>query len=161
MAMNRYENLTKKRVSASNVPRVLPARDGCQRNGSKNEIVERCEYRILAISTTKKKGPTMMHGIHVREFDARTIARNASYAPLTYSFYGRNELPDRDDVEDGHRRIFGRGVTNTLIKKVNGDGSASMGPREIVKSPTVSLEVEKVQFVDTQRGLEANFERII
>nr|GEV13910.1 hypothetical protein [Tanacetum cinerariifolium] len=44
---------------------------------------------------------------------------------------------------DGHRRLFGRGVTNTLVKKVNGDGSASMAPREIVKSPTVSLEVEK------------------
>ncbi|GKA24414.1 hypothetical protein Tco_0710447, partial [Tanacetum coccineum] len=252
MAMNRYANLTKKRVSASNVPRVLPARDGCQRNGkffdsnasknnqsnatlsmaqlilskkgslrqkedvncnskemnsarknmnnvdieydgaqnddedtdhvifenieneiegddagfqdlneyvreqhglvddeiedtehimfgnnqnrielgsdsedeSKNEIVERCEYRILAISTTKKRGPTMMHGIHVREFDARetivcnkfgqpirpvtkerdivgqfswflgTIARNASYAPLTYSSWSK--VPDKE-----------------------------------------------------------------
>nr|GEY78892.1 hypothetical protein [Tanacetum cinerariifolium] len=37
---------------------------------------------------------------------------------------------------DGHRRLFGRGVTNRLIK-VNGDGSASMAPREIVKPPTV------------------------
>ena len=33
MAMNRYANLTKKRVSAPHVPRVLPARDGCRRNG--------------------------------------------------------------------------------------------------------------------------------
>ncbi|GKB90158.1 hypothetical protein Tco_0962430 [Tanacetum coccineum] len=62
---------------------------------------------------------------------------------------------------DGHRRLFGRGVTNTLIKKVNGDGSASMVPREIVKSPTVSLEVGKGQSVDMQRDLEANFERRI
>ncbi|GJW28785.1 hypothetical protein Tco_0045660, partial [Tanacetum coccineum] len=62
---------------------------------------------------------------------------------------------------DGHRRLFGRGVTNTLIKKVNGDGSASMAPREIVKSPTVSLEVEKGQSIDMQRDLEANFERRI
>ncbi|GJX68030.1 transposase, Ptta/En/Spm [Tanacetum coccineum] len=70
-----------------------------------------------------------------------------------------------DDTEnkiyDGHRRLFGRGVTNTLIKKVNGDGSASMVPREIVKSPTVSLEVGKGQSVDMQRDLEANFERRI
>ncbi|GJU29756.1 hypothetical protein Tco_1173345 [Tanacetum coccineum] len=62
---------------------------------------------------------------------------------------------------DGHRRVFGKGVTNTLIKKVNGDGSASTVPREIVKSPTVSLEVEKGQSSDKLRDLEANYERRI
>ncbi|GJS26008.1 hypothetical protein Tco_0486628 [Tanacetum coccineum] len=48
-----------------------------------------------------------------------------------------------------------------FLAKVNGDGSASMATREIVKSPTVSLEVEKGQSVDMQRDLEANFERRI
>ncbi|GKB98293.1 hypothetical protein Tco_0984430 [Tanacetum coccineum] len=51
---------------------------------------------------------------------------------------------------DGHCRLFDRGVTNTLIKKVNGDGSASAVLREIVKSPTVSLEVEKGQSANMQ-----------
>ncbi|GKA67983.1 hypothetical protein Tco_0767900 [Tanacetum coccineum] len=36
---------------------------------------------------------------------------------------------------DGHCRLFDRGVTNTLIKKVNGDGSASAVLREIVNHP--------------------------
>ncbi|PWA40872.1 transposase, Ptta/En/Spm [Artemisia annua] len=62
---------------------------------------------------------------------------------------------------DGHRRLFGRGVTNTLIKKVNGSGSASKVPREIVKSPTVSLEVENGQSAHMQTDLEANYERRI
>ena len=62
---------------------------------------------------------------------------------------------------DGHRRLFGRGVTNTLIKKVIGSGIASTVPREIVKSPTVSLEVEKGQSAHMQRELEANYERRI
>lgn len=62
---------------------------------------------------------------------------------------------------DGHRRLFGRGVTNTLIKKVNGSGSASTVPREIVKSPTVSLEVEKGQSSHMERELEANYEKRI
>ncbi|PWA63578.1 transposase, Ptta/En/Spm [Artemisia annua] len=63
---------------------------------------------------------------------------------------------------DGHRRLFGRGVTNTLIKKVNGSGSASTVPREIVKSRTViSLEVEKGQSAHMQTELEANYERTI
>ncbi|GKD29490.1 hypothetical protein Tco_1240268, partial [Tanacetum coccineum] len=62
---------------------------------------------------------------------------------------------------DGHRRLFGKGVTNTLIKKLNGDGSASTVPREIVKSPTVSLEVEKGQSSDKLRDLEANYEKRI
>ena len=62
---------------------------------------------------------------------------------------------------DGHRRLFGRGVTNTLIKKVNGSGSASTVPREIVKSLTVSLEIEKGQSDHMQTELEANYERRI
>ena len=62
---------------------------------------------------------------------------------------------------DGHRRLFGRGVTNTLIKKVNGSGSPSTVPREIVKSPTVSLEVEKGQSSHMERELEANYEKRI
>nr|GEY03265.1 hypothetical protein [Tanacetum cinerariifolium] len=62
---------------------------------------------------------------------------------------------------DGYRRLLGRGVTNTLIKKVNGDGSPSTVPREIVKLPTVSLEVKKGQSADMQRDLEANYERRI
>ncbi|GKA20105.1 transposase, Ptta/En/Spm, partial [Tanacetum coccineum] len=265
---------------------------------SENKIVEQVEEKTdgldlqkkAIISNTKKRGPTMMHGIHVREFDAcetivcnkfgqpigpvtkerdtvgqfsrflGTIARNASYAPLTYSSWPKvpdkemmwkyvlkrclaardlrlskknmhtagpksfarireemkNEDPNQDepsltqmfertrqrkegnvyadtydDTEnkiekmrnynppedesapadpflavmnkeyDGHCILFGRGVTNTLIKKVNGDGSASMVPREIVKSPTVSLEVEKGQSIDMQRDLEANFKRRI
>ncbi|GJW51514.1 hypothetical protein Tco_0092865 [Tanacetum coccineum] len=52
-------------------------------------------------------------------------------------------------------------VSNTLIKKVNGDGSASTVPREIVKLPTVSLEVEKGQSSDMLRDLESNYERRI
>ncbi|GJW87552.1 ribonuclease H-like domain, reverse transcriptase, RNA-dependent DNA polymerase [Tanacetum coccineum] len=40
---------------------------------------------------------------------------------------------------DGHCRLFDRGVTNTLIKKVNGDGSASAVLREIVNHPRYLL----------------------
>ncbi|GJZ20457.1 transposase, Ptta/En/Spm [Tanacetum coccineum] len=68
-----------------------------------------------------------------------------------------------DDTEnkiyDGHCRLFGKGVTNTLIKNVNGDGSASTVPREIVKSHKVSLEVEKGRSADILRDLKANCER--
>nr|GEW44351.1 hypothetical protein [Tanacetum cinerariifolium] len=74
----------------------------------------------------------------------------------------RNYIPPEDESApaDPFLAVMNKGVTNTLIK-VNGDGSASMAPREIVKSPTVSLEVEKGQSVDMQRDLEANFERRI
>ncbi|GKB11382.1 hypothetical protein Tco_0845305 [Tanacetum coccineum] len=70
-------------------------------------------------------------------------------------------LPVINKECDGHRRLFGRDVTNTLIKNVNGDGSASTLPGEIVKSPTVSLKVEKGQSFDMLRDLEANYERRI
>ncbi|GJS71426.1 hypothetical protein Tco_0704267 [Tanacetum coccineum] len=51
---------------------------------------------------------------------------------------------------DGHRRLFGRGVTNTLIKKVNGDGSASAVLREIVKSPTGCVSTGFTDYIPMQ-----------
>ncbi|GJY42690.1 hypothetical protein Tco_0430903 [Tanacetum coccineum] len=50
---------------------------------------------------------------------------------------------------DGHCRLFDRGVTNTLIKKVNGDGSASAVLREIVNHPRSSdpTQVKKITII--------------
>nr|GFC16595.1 hypothetical protein [Tanacetum cinerariifolium] len=55
---------------------------------------------------------------------------------------------------DGHRRLFGRGVTNTIIKKVKAGGSSNMAASEIVQSSTTSLEAENGQHADKYRNLE-------
>ncbi|GKB45149.1 hypothetical protein Tco_0890091 [Tanacetum coccineum] len=83
----------------------------------------------------------------------------------------QNGLVD-DENEDPEHIMFGNNQNgielgsdseneseNEIVeRKVNGDGSASTVPREIVKSPTVSLEVEKGQSADMQRDLVANYE---
>ncbi|PWA67428.1 transposase, Ptta/En/Spm [Artemisia annua] len=265
---------------------------------SENEDVERVEAQLdgpnmekAAMSTARKRGPTMMHDIHVRMFDARekiicnefgqpvgpvtkekdtvgkfsrflgTIARTYSYAPLTCSSWRKvphkdkmweyvldrclvarnirmsqknmhtagpksfarireeqkNKDPNKepptltqmfectrerkegnvyvdtyDDTAekieqmknykpqenesspkdpflavmnkeyDGHRRLFGRGVTNTLIKKVQASGSSNMAPSDIVvRSSTAGLEGDNGQHDDSHRKLAEVYEQQI
>nr|GEW77252.1 hypothetical protein [Tanacetum cinerariifolium] len=56
--------------------------------------------------------------------------------------------------EYGRRRLFGRGVINTLIKKVKAGGSSNMAASEIVQSSTTSLEAENGQHADKYRDLK-------
>ena len=62
---------------------------------------------------------------------------------------------------DGHRRLFGRGVTNTLIKKVQASGSSNMAPSDIVQSSTTGLKGDNGQHDDRHRKLEEVYERKI
>ncbi|GJS04170.1 hypothetical protein Tco_0320678 [Tanacetum coccineum] len=62
---------------------------------------------------------------------------------------------------DGHRRLFGRGVTNTLIKNVKAGGSSNMAASDIVRSSTTSLEAENGQHDEKYRKLEEVYERKI
>ncbi|GJT37722.1 transposase, Ptta/En/Spm [Tanacetum coccineum] len=62
---------------------------------------------------------------------------------------------------DGHRRLFGRGVTNTLIKRVKAGGSSNMAASDIVRSSTTSLEAENGQHDDKYKKLEEIYERKI
>ncbi|GJX54162.1 transposase, Ptta/En/Spm [Tanacetum coccineum] len=138
LPMNKYANLAKQRIVAPNVSRILPFEEGCERhetlvdsNAAKKSRLQKSEEanernRLVdtTISTTKKRGPTMMHNIHTREFDRReaiicnefkqpigpstkendvvgkfsrflgTIARTYSYCPLTYSSW--HKVPDKD-----------------------------------------------------------------
>ncbi|KAI3778817.1 hypothetical protein L2E82_08202 [Cichorium intybus] len=55
---------------------------------------------------------------------------------------------------DGHRRLYGRGVTNRLIKKVSGDGTSYMVPDQLMDSIRENVEVEKNQLLDMRRELE-------
>ncbi|GJR19718.1 hypothetical protein Tco_0968245 [Tanacetum coccineum] len=107
---------------------------------SENEIVERVEEQTDGLDLQKKAG---------------TIARNASYAPLTYSSWSK--VPDKE--------MMWKYVLEKYIvpEKAKSWVLMTIGacPGEIVKSPTVSLEVEKGQSIDMQRDLEANFERRI
>nr|GEV45208.1 hypothetical protein [Tanacetum cinerariifolium] len=58
-------------------------------------------------------------------------------------------------------RLFGRGVTNTLIKKVKAGGSYNMAASKIVQSSTTSLEAENGQHADKCRKLEDVYEQKI
>ncbi|GKD96733.1 hypothetical protein Tco_1380630 [Tanacetum coccineum] len=62
---------------------------------------------------------------------------------------------------DGHHRLFGRGVTNMLIKKVKVCGSSNMAASDIVRSSTTSLESKNGQHDDKYRKIEEVYERKI
>lgn len=58
---------------------------------------------------------------------------------------------------DGHRRLFGRGVTNRLMNKVNGDGTSYMVPRELMDS--LRANAEKNQLLDMRKELDEDHAR--
>lgn len=61
---------------------------------------------------------------------------------------------------DGHRRLFGRVVTNKLIKKMNGGETSCMVPKEFVESLKESFfEAEKSELVDKRKDLAEDYER--
>ncbi|KAL4578409.1 hypothetical protein LXL04_014532 [Taraxacum kok-saghyz] len=53
---------------------------------------------------------------------------------------------------DGHRRLYGKGVTNRLINKVSGNDTSYMLPREITDS--LRENVEKDHLLDMRKKLE-------
>ncbi|KAL4586571.1 hypothetical protein LXL04_011208 [Taraxacum kok-saghyz] len=53
---------------------------------------------------------------------------------------------------DGHRRLYGKGVTNRLINKVSGNDTSYMLPREIMDS--LRENVEKDHLLDMRKKLE-------
>ena len=60
---------------------------------------------------------------------------------------------------DGHRRLVSRGVTNKLIKKVNGGETSYMVPRELMESLKANVEAEISQLTDMRKELKEDHER--
>ncbi|KAD4586077.1 hypothetical protein E3N88_23678 [Mikania micrantha] len=58
----------------------------------------------------------------------------------------------------GYRRLYGRGVTNTLIKKVEGPASY-MITEELMESFKENVDVEKNQLLEMRKEIEDDHER--
>ncbi|KAL8255313.1 hypothetical protein R6Q59_033534 [Mikania micrantha] len=58
----------------------------------------------------------------------------------------------------GYRRLYGRGVTNTLIKKVEGPTSY-MIPDGLIESFKANVDVEKNQLLEMRKEIEDDHER--
>ncbi|KAD2804095.1 hypothetical protein E3N88_37472 [Mikania micrantha] len=61
--------------------------------------------------------------------------------------------------QHGYRRLYGRGVTNKLIKKLDGGDTSLMVHGGIVESFKASVEVEKKQLLEQQKEIEEDLER--
>ncbi|KAM0055349.1 putative ligase [Helianthus debilis subsp. tardiflorus] len=59
----------------------------------------------------------------------------------------------------GYRRLFGRGVTNTLVKKVDGACTLYMIPKGLVESFKANVEVEKNHLLEMRKEIEEDHER--
>ncbi|KAD5802470.1 hypothetical protein E3N88_13830 [Mikania micrantha] len=61
--------------------------------------------------------------------------------------------------QHGYRRLYGRGVTNKLIKELDGGDTSLMVPGGIVESFKASVEVEKKQLLEQRKEIEEDIER--
>ncbi|KAJ0521644.1 hypothetical protein HanIR_Chr10g0473371 [Helianthus annuus] len=59
----------------------------------------------------------------------------------------------------GYRRLYGRGVTNTLVKKVDGACTSYMIPEGLMESFKANVEVEKNQLLEMRKEIEEDHER--
>ncbi|KAJ0725958.1 hypothetical protein HanPI659440_Chr12g0464801 [Helianthus annuus] len=59
----------------------------------------------------------------------------------------------------GYRRLYGRGVTNTLVKKVDGACSSYMISEWLMESFKANVEVEKNQLLEMRKEIEGDHER--
>ncbi|KAM0008667.1 putative transposase, Ptta/En/Spm, plant [Helianthus debilis subsp. tardiflorus] len=58
-----------------------------------------------------------------------------------------------------YRRLYGRGVTNTLVKKVDGAVTSYMIPEGLMESFKANVEVEKNQLLEMRKEIEEDHER--
>ena len=59
---------------------------------------------------------------------------------------------------DGYRRLYGRGVTNRLIKKVGGGDTSYMIPEALMES-FKSNEVERNQLIEMKKEIQEDHEK--
>ncbi|GKC62802.1 hypothetical protein Tco_1095400 [Tanacetum coccineum] len=59
---------------------------------------------------------------------------------------------------NGHRRHFGKGVTNKLIKKVNGGETSYMVPVKLMESVRTTIEGELNRLVEMRKNKEDDHE---
>ncbi|KAL8201851.1 hypothetical protein R6Q57_010998 [Mikania cordata] len=59
----------------------------------------------------------------------------------------------------GYRRLYGRGVTNTLIKKVEGPSTSYMIIEGLMKSFKANVDVDKNQLLEIRKEIEDDHER--
>nr|GEU39924.1 hypothetical protein [Tanacetum cinerariifolium] len=60
---------------------------------------------------------------------------------------------------NGHHRLFGMGVTNKLIKKVNGGETSYMVPGELMESVRTTIDAELNRLVEMRKNIEDDHER--
>nr|GEX32150.1 hypothetical protein [Tanacetum cinerariifolium] len=60
---------------------------------------------------------------------------------------------------NGHRKLFGRGVTNKLLKKVNGGETSYTVPTKIMESVRTTIDAEFNRLVEMRKNIEDDHEQ--
>ena len=60
---------------------------------------------------------------------------------------------------NGHRRLFGKGVTNKLIKKVNGGETSYMVPTDLMEYVKTAIDAQMKRLVEMRKKIEDDRER--
>lgn len=64
-----------------------------------------------------------------------------------------------DKEYPGRRRLFGRGVTNKVLKKSVAAAGSYVVPKEVMDAVRADMEAEKTEIADMRKELEADYEQ--
>ncbi|KAL4561440.1 hypothetical protein LXL04_033606 [Taraxacum kok-saghyz] len=99
--------------------------------------------------------------IYVGTYDdtARKLEQVKNYKPLE----DESDVVDpymvvMNKENDGYHRLYGRGVTNRLIKKVGGGDTSYMIPEALMESFKVN-EVERNQLIEMKKEIQEDHEK--
>ncbi|KAL8245948.1 hypothetical protein R6Q59_007164 [Mikania micrantha] len=148
------------RMSQKNMHTAGPKSFARIRDEMKNEDPNKEAPTLTQVFERTRKRTEGRSYVHTYDNTSRKIEQMRNYKPsengsaLVDPFIA---VMNKD--QHGYRRLYGRGVTNKLIKKLDGGDTSLMVPGGIVESFKASVEVEKKQLLEQRKEIEEDLER--
>ncbi|KAL4573773.1 hypothetical protein LXL04_020590 [Taraxacum kok-saghyz] len=147
------------RMSLKNIHTAGPKSFARIRDEMKNEDPNH-EFPTLTqmFETTRKRTDGRVY-VDTYDDTARKLEQMKNYKPQE----DESDVVDpymvvMNKENDGYRRLYGRGVTNTLIKKVGGGDTSYMIPEALMES-FKSNEVERNQLIEMKKEIQEDHEK--
>ncbi|KAL8251654.1 hypothetical protein R6Q59_035347 [Mikania micrantha] len=148
------------RMSQKNMHIAGPKSFARIRDEMKNEDPNKELPTLTQVFERTRKRTEGRSYVHTYDNTSRKIEQMRKYKP------SENESASVDPFiavmnkeQHGYRRLYGRGVTNKLIKKLDGGDTSHMITGGLMESIKASVEVEKNQLLEQRKEIEEDLER--
>ncbi|KAL8261398.1 hypothetical protein R6Q59_025447 [Mikania micrantha] len=148
------------RMSQKNMHTAGPKSFARIRDEMKNEDPNKEVPTLTQVFERTRKRTEGRSYVHTYDNTSRKIEQMRNYKP------SENESVSVDPFiavmnkeQHGYRRLYGRGVTNKLIKKLDGGDTSHMITGGLMESIKASVEVEKNQLLEQRKEIEEDLER--